>query len=464
MLRFIVWACVLLGCGAESQPDAVAPAAKAATADAPDLSLLLVAGLRSEPSGTGGAAAAFLRGLPDTKVVFEDLYSQSPAPFSSVGSILTGRYPGAIPLCNRLLAGEHKKTESQQAWCAEIPEGVHTAAGILGLYGYRSLLVSSNFPGAQALSAGFSHHADVGQWSDVQSQVDSWWVENAQAPRFVVVLLGDGADTVLSRTSLKRFPEHRLQWLETVTPDVARVEVDPAEVRAAYTAGAEHAASIFSRVLATTNGGVERRSWALVGSTSGMSLDERSGFGDAPVPLLTDNILLDRTVRVPLAVIGPEAVEGVDAAARVQGIDILPTLAALAGAVVPAGVTGKTLLAERSASHDAYAEFGDMIALRRGDHLLVFRCSLHNSTALDPTVTEQLLAPLETVPLGHYALYNLAEDPLQMKNLRRQHPDVVASMRQGMVAIRTGAAAVPAGTITPQRLWALRMASSDGYW
>ena len=105
-----------------------------------------------------------------------------------------------------------------------------------------------------------------------------------------------------------------------------------------------------------------------------------------------------------------------------------------------------------------------MIALRRGEFLLVFRCSLHNSTALDPTVTEQLKAPLASVPPGHYALYDVVKDPLQTQNLRASHPAKIAELRARMLAIRTGAAAPPAGTLTPQRLWALRMAPSDGYW
>jgi arylsulfatase A-like enzyme len=442
----------------------VAPEAKQAAArDAPDLALLLVAGLRTDTQGTDGATAALRQALPQPSIEYDQLYTQSSAPFSSVGSILTGRYPGAIPLCNRLLSGEHKKTEAQQAWCARLPDGIHTLAGMLGIYGYKSLLVSADFPGAQALSLGFSHHAEVGSWSEVAQEVEGWWAANADGPRLVVVLLGDGAKTVLGQPALQRFPEHRLQWLETVTPDVARVDLDPAEVRVAYKAGATAAGKVFGGVLSTVRGGQVRPAWSFVGSTSGMSLDERTGFGDAPVPLLTDNILLDRTLRVPLLVYGPEPGSRVSSE-PVEGIDILATMASLAGAVTPAGASGTNLLNPAGRSGEAYAEFGDMIALRKGQYLLVFRCSLHNSTSLDPTITEQLQAPLESVPMGHYALYDVRVDPMQTKNLRRQAPEQVASMRKRMLAIRTGAAGVPAGTITPQRLWALRMAPSEGYW
>jgi hypothetical protein len=458
-LLFLFLTACSTGPESASTPSPVQPA----SAEAPDLGLLLVAGLRSDTAASGGGAQAFLDAMPSPRVHLEQLYTQSSAPFSSVASMLTGRYPGAIPICNRLLSGEHEKTEAQQAWCARIPPEVHTLPSVLGVYGYRSLLVSADFPGASALAVGFDAHLEVDSWTDVQSSVDSWWSADPGRPRFVVVLLGDGAKTVLGRSSLQRFPEHRLQWLETVTPNVAKVELDSEQVAADYRAGAAEAGRVLSGVLKTVRGGTSRPSWALVGSTSGMSLDERTGFGDAPVPLLTDNILLDRTLRVPLLMYG-SPLEQQTVSTPAQAVDILPTLVELAGGVAPAGTVGQSLRQLSTLSGEAYSEFGDMISLRRGQHLLVFRCSLHNSTALDPTVTEQLKAPLSTVPAGHYALYNVVEDPLQQHNLRASQPQRVSAMRERMVSIRTGLAAPPTGTLTPQRLWALRMAPSEGYW
>jgi hypothetical protein len=457
------WVSMLLvvACGGSPEPASAPAPAVDPGIEQPDLALLLVAGLRSSAVGADGASEALAAQLPTPSADSASLYVQSSVPFSSVGSILTGRYPGAIPLCNRLLASAHKKTESQQAWCARIPDGVHTAAGMLGIYGYKSLLVSSRFPGADALAAGYTAHVEVDAWSEVPEAVSGWWSEAGDGPRFVTVLLGDDATTVLGQAGLARFPEHRLQWLETVSRDVARVTLDPAEVRAQYRAGAGAAGQVLGSVLGTVRGGATRPAYAIVASTSGMSLDERSGFGDAPVPLLTDNIVLDRTLRVPMWVYGPSATR-IGAARILQGLDILPTLADWAGAVVPAGAAGRPI--SSGSGDEAYAEFGDMIALRSGAHLLVFRCSLHNSTALDPAITEQLRAPISSVPRGHYALYDVTEDPLQARNLRLAQPETVARLRARMLEIRTGAAAPPAGTLTPQRLWDLRMAPSEGYW
>ena len=70
MIRFIVLACVLVGCGSEPQSDVVAPASEAAPADAPDLSLLLVAGLRSAPSTQHKSHWAY---IPFFLCVFDDV-------------------------------------------------------------------------------------------------------------------------------------------------------------------------------------------------------------------------------------------------------------------------------------------------------------------------------------------------------------------------------------------------------
>ena len=60
--------------------------------------------------------------------------------------------------------------------------------------------------------------------------------------------------------------------------------------------------------------------------------------------------------------------------------------------------------------------------------------------------------------------YDVASDPLQRTNLRQTDPERFRAMRTRMIKLRTTVAAVPAEEMSPERLWELRMAPSDGYW
>jgi len=61
-------------------------------------------------------------------------------------------------------------------------------------------------------------------------------------------------------------------------------------------------------------------------------------------------------------------------------------------------------------------------------------------------------------------MYNVEKDPMQNVNIRASQPIRFEQLRTALIQMRTGVAAVPNDTITPERLWALRMAPSDGYW
>ena len=130
--------------------------------------------------------------------------------------------------------------------------------------------------------------------------------------------------------------------------------------------------------------------------------------------------------------------------------------------VAPAGLHGTDLRSPVAGT--GYAEFGDMLAVRDGVHLLTFRCTQHNATSIDPGITQALLNPQTATPPDFFSLYDVASDPLQRTNLRQTDPERFRSMRKRMIELRTTVAAVPAEEMSPERLWELRMAPSDGYW
>jgi hypothetical protein len=227
----------------------------------------------------------------------------------------------------------------------------------------------------------------------------------------------------------------------------------------AYTEAAGRAGTSLGGLLASL--GQARPRWSVVGSTNGMSLTERGGFFDAQVPLLQNNILVDRSIRVPMLLSGPGMQSG-QSDAIVQMVDVFPTLAAVAGAVAPAGQPGVDLRTAKGGA--AYAEFGDMLSLRQEDDLLVFRCTQHNATSIDPGLTRVLTDPQQASPGQFYSLYNVREDPMQNQNVLGNSLTEFERLHKEMIQLRTGVAAVPSEAITPERLWSLRMAPSDGYW
>jgi arylsulfatase A-like enzyme len=450
----ILW--VLVGCGDEPGPStSKTSSAVERSSEAPDIVLALVSGVRSD----GRAGQAFLDATGVKGLRFSQAYAQSPSTFASLGSILTGRYVAAIPMCGLLLEGDRSHRDDQQAWCAEIPEAQNTLAEVLGLYGYRTGFFTADLTGAARLSHGFQNTSHHGAWSDAAAAAAAWWDESDSQPRLMVVVLSDGEGDVLQSSALPRFPERKYQWLEPIDPRIGKVSLSADAVGTAYSTAAKRAGTLLGGLLERL--GQARPRWSVVGSTNGMSLTERGGFFDAQVPLLQNNILVDRSIRVPLLLSGP-GMQTAQSAAIVQWVDVFPTLATLAGAVAPAGQPGVDLRTTQGGL--AYAEFGDMLSLRVDDDLLVFRCTQHNATSIDPGLTRVLTDSQQSSPGQFYSMYNVRQDPMQDHNVQGVSATKFERLHKGMIQLRTGVAAVPSEAITPERLWSLRMAPSDGYW
>jgi arylsulfatase A-like enzyme len=454
MISLLLWV-TLVGCG-DSVPTVATPTTSSPELGA-DIVVTLVTGVRSEPTGNTDELFLDATGLTGTR--FVNAYAQSPAGFASLGSLLTGRYVGSIPMCGLLLEGDRVHTDDQQAWCAQIPEQQNTLAEVLGLYGYRTAFFTGDLASAKRLAHGFGTAEHYGKWSDAVDAAKSWWGADSTKPRLLVLVLSDDEGDILQSPALPRFPERKYQWLEPLDPRVGKVSLDADSVAAAYTAAAVRAGTSIASLLKSLDG--TRPRWTVAGSTNGMSLTERGGFYASAVPLLTNNLLVDRAVRVPLLLSGPGQKEGNDGSI-VELVDIFPTLTGIANAVPPAGQPGSDLRTPMSGT--AYAEFGDMLSVRHEADFLVFRCTQHNATSIDPGLTRVLQDPNSARPPEFYSLYNVVEDPMQEHNLRQSDETTFVAMRKRMIALRTGAAAVPDDAITPERLWALRMAPSDGYW
>jgi arylsulfatase A-like enzyme len=172
--------------------------------------------------------------------------------------------------------------------------------------------------------------------------------------------------------------------------------------------------------------------------------------------------LTDRTLHVPLAWVHPGPPRVLEQ--PVELLDLMPTLLALAGAVPPHGLPGQDLLAANLVEDPAaiaYAERGDMLALRQGGRLLVMRAVVHHMASLDPYLTEILACP---GLVGGVRLHDVLADPWQEVDLVRAYPEEALARRAALRAVRVGPGAPPPALLEGERLLRLRLTQAEGYW
>jgi arylsulfatase A-like enzyme len=205
----------------------------------------------------------------------------------------------------------------------------------------------------------------------------------------------------------------------------------------------------------------------VVSSLHGLSLLEPEGFNDEAVDPFDHNVLLDRTTHVPMVFTGSAAPEGFAELHQVVELaDLLPTIAPLAGATPPAGLHGEDLLAVEGSGDPqawAYAELGDMLMVRRGDHMLLFRTFLHDRSSLDPEL-DALLAESTPGQEPFWTFHDVLLDPGQQRDLVPHRPPELSQLRGLMLAVRQGPGAVPPEFLDPEKVWELRMTRIQSYW
>jgi len=480
----VVAALLLAGCSGDavqSNPStrrAEAPAEALTTG--PDIVLVLAAGARSS-MGTGEDTAPVLRHqLQATGVtMFASAYAQSPSSFVSLGSLLTGRYPSAIPICG--LPSLEPSGGDELPWCAAIPEDRHTLPEVLGLYGYTTGLLHANLPASEAFEGRFQHARDLttswddgrADWESIHREAQVFWRQDPDRPHLLVVVVSDMVISqrpdVASRTGWSGQVPQLVEPMLAHQPELAQAVTGPADPQQLY--------GTYQQAVHGLGGGVrgllsilseasDRPRWVVVSGLTGINLGEPGGGAEDHPTWGANQLLLERTVHVPLFVIPPNPdATPTDITQPVELVDLFPTLATLAGAVPPAGLPGQDLLATPFPEDPrawSYAAHGDMLALRQGGLLYTVRGMFHNGTALDPEVTDFLIKAPEAGGFSH--LYDVIDDPLQQRDMAELRPGDAQSMHRLLVEIQTGVAAVPAGSLTTERLWELRMTRSEGYW
>lgn len=485
--------------GPGPDPAPVEPAARAAAGAQPDLLIVLIGGLRSPLPGGPGASTALLEAASgrEPELRFSSVYAQSVVPWLSLGSALTGRYVASLPLCTK-----PKRLDGPLPFCTELPRWAPTMGEVLGLYGYRTGLVVVDQPELAALGRGFEpvhapRDADPSQgwtgWTSGVAAARSFWTDPDPRPKLLVVvgLLNDAGfqhkewsrhdASPPSEADKDALFEHHPNLRARLPPGRSFPLSSPEVVetgRRFYVAGARWVGDQLAPLVAE----VDDDDWLFVGGLFGVSLGETDG-SHSPEQLVvgTSQVLLDRTLRTPLWVWGPVP-EGLPGAveAPVELIDLLPTVTGLAGAVPPAQLPGRDLFrsaAEPDPDRPVYAEYGDMLALRKGRHLAVFRPQQHGITSASPEITEILETALprgaSPDPGGgrsedlddFWRLHRVSEDPAQERPLplgaeAGPFPPVARALWEH----RTGPAAPPVARLSAEEIQTLRKKGALHYW
>lgn len=456
MMACLAW----LACAA---PDAPAPSSSAEAAPgAPDLVLVGIAGLRGDtPSGARQAFGAALEDGAHSTVAFSAAYAQSTSRFTSWGSILAGRYTSAIPLCGLLVS----KAGAPGPWCNAFPEARKSLPEVLALYGYRTALLASDLPGLAHYRRLFQDvlEADtagvVSDWGALAGMARDWWEADASRPRLLVVATSDML--VQERPALLAAAGLDAEGGRDGPP------IDHARLFRAYAEAAGVAGAGTATLLEALPSA--RARWAFAFGIHGLELADSSEPWQAlGSEQPWSDLLLERTLHVPLVVVGPAASPAEAASRReearvVELLDLLPTLTRLAGAVPPVLLPGSDLLV--AAEDDpgiAYAEFGDMLAVRQGDRTYTVRGFFHYRSSLDPELTNFLLDRTPN-PMKHF-LHDVARDPFQQRNLLHADAAGAVRMHELMLSIRRGAGAPPPDALDARRVFELRLSPSQGYW
>jgi hypothetical protein len=423
----------------------------------PDILVVLISGWRADTPGQPGAEAALLEAFAEApRHSFAAAYSQSLSPHLSLGSALTGLYPSALPLCG--FADFGAPSLEAQPWCAALPAERASLPEALAAYGWRTAFLHTSFLEQEAYAGRFQHEralepldgAFATDWALLAAELSSWWKADAR-PRLAVLGLADPMGV-------------------TGVGEGAGSLGEPAEALARYREVSRAAGPELAALVEALERSSRRPLLVVLSAPHGLVLRGARGVEGNATQRMAPALLEERSLHVPLHFLGSAVQRSERHAQPVELRAVLPTLLLRVGAALPAGVEPVDLLASPPALSEpayAYAELGDMLALRQDRWLLRFRTLIHHGTALNSDLTGFLMHPpadpLGPEDLAYYHLYDLG-GPQPERDVGAERPEVLLALRERMVQLRTGPAAPHPKAMEPERLLELRMTASDGYW
>ena len=249
--------------------------------------IIAVGGLRADVQPASDTSS-FLNGL--LPMHLRNVHTSSTTAIPGVASLLTGKVPSAIPLCG------HNATSKATPWCGDLPEQSRTLPEVLSLYGYKTALVTNGFPEMDSVEWRFGEtlHLDSGErtnWTEVGERAANWWAQHSE-PKLLVVLSND--------LGLEHQAKNHSKWgvaLQTVDNGAGKInQVEhPEALQSTYQQmandtllGAIQAFSFFQESPPPVR---------ILTGLYGIDLGEGTPYPNQPIPTLSTNLLLDRTIQ-----------------------------------------------------------------------------------------------------------------------------------------------------------------------
>jgi arylsulfatase A-like enzyme len=408
----VIWIAVvwLVGCG---KPDA----SRGEPPRRPDVVLITVDTLRADRVGATGGPAGVTPAIDELArggAVFLDATAHVPLTLPSHASILTGRYPVAH--------GVHDNNGFTLG--ADVP----TLATLLHGAGYHTAAFVSSFVlrGATGLSRGFDRYDDRFQGAG-RARVTTASLERR------------AADVARDVTQwLAAAPHPFFLWVHFYDP---HAPYDPPPAFAARFAG-----RLYDGEVATADFGVGSVIGAVPAATRGNTLivvtadhgESLGEHGESEHGIL----LYDATLHVPLVIRGPGVGAGIRVDRQVRHVDLLPTIADLAGIQRPAVLDGVSLA-----------------PLLRGSTAVATRSANNNSNEAPPSYAESRFGELhfgwrpirslrdgewKYIDSGAPELYHVRADKAERDDVAGTHADTAVGMAKALGALAGGGAATTA--------------------
>jgi arylsulfatase A-like enzyme len=354
-----------------------------------------------------------LDALAAESIRFEWALSQAPFTAPSQASILTGLYPS---------------THGMVGESTRLPDGVTTLAEALSQHGY----ITAAFVDGGYMSEGFGISQGFDEWDDsreggiakIGPKVLEWLRDNAEESFLLLVhtydphipltppadyrgMLAAGIEpeTAGFEPDLEQMITARTRLLQD--PPQPMAHGDLAYAKALYDAEIRHVDAWIGELMAEVRKlNLDATATVVIISDHGEEFQEH---GD-----LLHERLYTTVTRVPMIIRLPNGSRAGTIPNLVETIDLMPTLLELAGAPLPYGIQGESLLplirGESRLPYVAFGEstfFGEQRYVALADYRMIF--------TKDGETAE---------------LYNLAADPLELEDLAAAEPDLVQALRK----------------------------------
>ena len=472
----------------------------------PDIVLLVVSGLRADrPGEKEGPESAFIEALghkPSHR--FVNAYAQSPNAFVSIGSMLTGRYPSAVPMC---APPSFNLDENGRPWCVDIPDDRYTIPEVLSLYGYQAGLVHAGWTVPDSMEKNFHAYVDatdavvegdkrghlgegIGRRvpTGLQPMLEvarDWWRKSEATPRLLMFAIGELTlaqslvltDMGTTDPAKERFVPplseglmsdgevERSRKLRTTRAET-KMHEDRERLSRVYRTGATEIGQYFGALMDFLAEGERPVRFIVVGSY-GVSFRDPTrlaGAGNLDFNVHPNQIILHDSIHVPLLVFSNErTLRTRKVSDVVELVDVFPTVANWGGAELPVGLPGEDLFQTENDPYQwGYAELGDMFSIRHKDHFFSFRGQYHGRTSLDPFMTEELEKSVGDA--RKYSFFHIEDDPFQQHDISKEDEALTREYHKALIAIRQSTGAPAPDKMTEAKIRELRMTDAKGYW